>query len=366
MASKNPMHNCIREGCNKRLKQSSLRRLWRVVRSDWFWPSGWNKRPNEFFLCRGCNSSRTDLQRVDSERTTTRATGPPAAPPRSVRRQPEAASLALPLQRELPESPPASPTRSDMGADEGPSGPESSPASPTQSDPGGTDGPPGRKRASAAGGEDGRRKRMRPAERRSGKKRSEEERSEEGRSEEEEGEEEEEEEDGDDDDDDCAFYYEEGEPPVSSLPAGGLATVGYDAGDEGGGAESENEGPPSRTSQPRVISLPLPPPRKGGQANVVRADLASRGLLLENGQHAADLGKRDPGALGRALAALRVALHRIATLEDERAQQDEAVKELSRAGLEDLFKELALSVLYGKYPLTHGVWRRLLDTLANM
>ena len=212
MASKNPMHNCIREGCNKRLKQSSLRRLWRVVRSDWFWPSGWNKRPNEFFLCRGCNSSRTDLQRVDSERTTTRATGPPAAPPRSVRRQPEAASLALPLQRELPESPPASPTRSDMGAAEGPSGPESSPASPTQSDPGGTDGPPGRKRASAAGGEDGRRKRMRPAERRSGKKRSEEERSEEGRSDEEE----EEEEDGDDDDD-CAFYYEEGEPPVSSL-----------------------------------------------------------------------------------------------------------------------------------------------------
>ena len=63
---------------------------------------------------------------------------------------------------------------------------------------------------------------------------------------------------------------------------------------------------------------------------------------------------------------LKVALQRNVMLEDERARQDDAVEELSRAGIEDIFKELALSVLYGNYPLTHGVWHRLLDMLANM
>jgi len=182
--------------------------------------------------------------------------------------------------------------------------------------------------------------------------------------------------DDDDDDDDAGQSALPAAAPASPTVSQGTGTRVAWAGGGGGGVgggvghggapSPSNDCPSSRTSQPRPIYQPPPPPRKGEHAEMVSETLAALNLVLLNGQHATALGQRDPEALGRALKLARDALLQLYTLEGQYAQQEEAVTALKDAGLGDLHEALTNAVLYGKYPLEHGVWSKLLDMMTNM
>ena len=331
----NPTRHCARDGCDATASESGLlTKRWRRLVAGAFWPEEWTRRQESWdYVCRQCDDAKRALQELASTRRSTRAGGEAPASLRQVQRQSEVGALQASL----------SPARS-PGLDE-------------------SDGAAERKRPVDLGSNDPRpQQRMR-------REGGEEEGGEEGV-------------EGDDDSSSEGDFYCEFEDPYFGARAGrggsggGSGGVspsdagGYDGPGDESGSESESEdgadGPPSRTSQPRPIYRPPPPPRKGEQAEMVRKTMAAHNLLLLNGQRAIDLGRRDPEALGRSLQLARDTLQQLYALEGKYAEQKEAAAALECAGLGDLHGALTNAALYGKYPLEHGVWFKLWDTTTNM
>ena len=94
--------------------------------------------------------------------------------------------------------------------------------------------------------------------------------------------------------------------------------------------------------------------------------LRDHDLLLGNGETASSLLKSDSKVLSKLLELLKTS--RLEIIRNRAAQIDqvEAEEALSKVGIEGLFDLLARAVLDGKYPLTHGVWKRIIDMLENM